>query len=109
MTKLFGLSALPLLHYRESYGRPTSELQRLWILIVSLLLYCSLPVALGASCSTLAILPHRSGSFLVASGQLSLSSLLPSSLLLLLLLHVLVFLAVAISRLLYESPQQKLG
>ena len=112
MTKLSSLSALPLLHYRESRGRPKSELQRLWIVIVSLLLYCSLPVALGDSCSTLAILPHRSGSFLVASGHssslLSSSSSLPSSLLLL-LLHVLVLLVDAISRLVYESPQQKLG
>ena len=100
MTKLSSLSALPLLHYRESYGRPTSELHCLCIFIVTLLLDCSLLVPPSGSCSTLAVLLHRSWSFLVAPDILSslLSSSLSSLLLLLLLLvllHVLVFLFVA--------------
>ena len=56
MTNVSGLLALPLLHHRERYGRPKSELQRLCIFIVTLLLDCSLPVAPGDSSSTLAIL-----------------------------------------------------
>ena len=61
MTKLSSLSALPVLHYRVSYGRPKSDLQRLCILIVTLLLDFSPLVALGDSCSTLVIVPIVSG------------------------------------------------
>ena len=52
MTKLSSLSALPLLHYRESYGRPKSELQQLCMFVVTLRIDCSLPITLGDSCST---------------------------------------------------------
>ena len=107
MTKLSSLSALPLFRYRESYGRPMSELQRHCISIVTLLLDCQLLVAPGDSCSTLAILPHCYGSFLVPPGPLSSllsSSSSLSSSFLLLVLQVLVYLSVSISRLVYESP-----
>ena len=70
-TGLSALPAMPLLHYRERYGRPKSKLQHLCIFVVTLLIDCSLPITLGDSCSTLAILPHRSWSFLVAPGPSS--------------------------------------
>ena len=67
MTKLSSISALPPLHFRESYGRPKSELQHLYIFIVTLLLDCSLLVAPSDSCFSMAILPHRSRSFVVVA------------------------------------------
>ena len=114
MTKLFTLSALPLLHYRESYERPKSELQRLCILIVT---FCSIPRS--RSLMVTPVRPWRS--FHIAPGFLvapyPLSSLLSSSSSSLSTRRCccccccmfLCFLLFAVSCLVYESTHQKLG